>query len=116
MDPHNSSGWGHGRAATCTAQVDCRPTDVRCLRPPTHTCNAPICWLSPHTHHSSDADETWSEDEGEEAQLTRGGKLALPPLLGDRLRKADAMPADVMHGIVSGCCWELGLLGSAFGL
>lgn len=38
-----------------------------------------------------------------EALLGRGSKqLVLPPLPGDRLRKTDAMPADVMHGIVSG--------------
>lgn len=52
---------------------------------------------------SVDAEEEWSEDEEEGAVLTQGGKLALPLLPGDRLRKADAMPADVMHGIVSGC-------------
>ena len=45
-----------------------------------------------------------------EAMLSFGGKLVLPPLPGDRLRRTDAMSTDILHGIVSGCCWHATLL------
>lgn len=52
---------------------------------------------------SSDDEDESSDDEGEEvaALASPGGVLMLPSLPGDRLRKADAMPSDVMHGIVN---------------
>ena len=54
------------------------------------------------------SDASSSEDDGEEVTASSGGILVLPSLPSDRLRKADAMPADVMHGIVSaGEGWPL---------
>lgn len=64
------------------------------------------CSFEDEEEEESEAEED-DEEAAEvdlEAMLSFGGKLVLPPLPGDRLRRTDAMSTDILHGIVSACC------------